>query len=442
MLEHTKLLACALISSLFMSQATYAQEVKANVEVKDTSGVMITDVRLQDDYYNAVNKDWLNSAVIKDGYSGTNAGMEVYYKLNEQKYELVNELIADKKNLDSNSDEKKIVNLYENYLNTEQRNKEGITPIMPILNKIKNIKSLDEINNLDKDNIVNPILSFQCMADLEDSDKYALYINSSTLSLGDSDVYVSPTDMSKKKQELYSKYFIKILTLAGYTEDQAKAKVDNKFKFEYMIATYIMGKEESTKDDDSIKKIYNVLTADELDSMAPNLKIKEYLKNAKVDNANKIILTEPKWFKGLNDIYKEENLQMLKDYIEISNLSAYVSLLSDDFAKAQTEFANELMGSQGETSKEEKAMALVASVLDESLGKAYVEKYFDPEVKTNVESMINDVITNYKSRINNLDWMSDETKSNAIKKLDSLKVNVAYPDKWEDYSALDIKSYD
>ena len=431
-----------MVCSLFLSQGVYAEAAEMVQNSNESSKVVISDVRYQDDFYNAVNKDWLNTAVIKDGNVSNSSGDEINDRLTEQKKNLINELISEKKNYAANSDEKKIINLYENCMNTEERNKQGVEPIKGILAKIRNIKSLDELNDLDKDNIENPMINIGCGIDLKDATKYALYIEANSLTLGSSDEYTNPSENTAQRKELISNYYVKILTLAGCTEEEAKAKVDNLFKFENMVAPYMMGQEEASKDDDKYSKIYNVVTLDELDKMAPNLKIKDYIKNLNADNAQKIILTEPKWFKALNDIYKSENLQMFKDYIEIKNLASYTLYLSDDFIDAANEVTNQLYGSQGEAPKDEIALSIVESCLSMPFSRVYVNKYFDPQIKANVEDMIKNIVSNYKSRIQKLNWMSDTTKANALKKLDNLKIYVGYPDKWEDYSALDIKSYD
>lgn len=442
MLKHTKAFAFAMTCTLFMSQATVVRAADVSDNSTSNNNNKITDVRVQDDFYNAINKDWLNSAAIRDGQAGNSAGIEVYNKVNEEKRELIDDLVKNKDRYSSNSDERKIINLYENYLNTEQRNKEGMEPVKKIFDKIKNIKSLDELNELEKDNITNQLISFSCSVDLKDSDHYALYIGSSSLCLGDSDEYTNPSDTTAQRKEKITNYYVNLLKLAGYTEAEAKVKVENMFKVENMLAPYIMGKEESSKDDTAINKIYNVVTIDQLDKMAPNLKIKEYMKNLKVDNANKMILTEPKWLEAFNNIYKQENLQLFKDYIETKNLASFSSYLGEDFEKVNTEFYNEYNGAQGDTSKEDKAVEMVNSTLEMPLGKAYVEKYFDKSTKTNVEEIVKNIRDNYKKRIQNLDWMSDATKANAVKKLDDLKIYVGYPDKWEDYSNLEIKSAD
>ena len=440
--KRTKVLAFAITCTLLMSQTTIARAADISDNNTKDNRATITNVRAQDDFYDSVNKDWLNTATIKDGQATNSSGMEVYEKVTQEKKELINDLVKNKENYSKESDERKIANLYENYMNTEERNKQGMEPVKKMFDKIKSIKSLDELNDLDKYDIYNPLIKFACSIDLKDSDHYALYIYSSSLCLGDSDQYTKPTDDTAHRKEMVTKFYINILKLAGYTEGDAKVKVENMFKVENMLAPSIMGQEESSKDDSAIDKMYNVVTIDELDKMAPNLKIKDYMKNSKVDNANKIILTEPKWLQSLNDIYKEENLQLFKDYIEIKNLASVSSYLGEDFEKVNKEFSNEYSGAQGEISKEEKAIDMVNSLLEMPLGKAYVNKYFDESTKTNVEDMIKNIVDNYKKRIEKLDWMSDETKANAKKKLDDLKVYVGYPDKWEDYSDLQIKSYD
>ena len=420
--KRTKVLAFAMTCTLLMSQTAIATVDDVSDDNTKNNRTTITNVRAQDDFYDSVNKDWLNTATIKDGQATNSSGMEVYEKVTQEKKELINDLVKNKESYSKDSDERKIANLYENCMNTEERNKQGIEPVKKIFDKIKSIKSLDDLNDLDKYYIYNPLINFDCSIDLKDSDHYALYINSSSLCLGDSDQYTKPTDDTVHRKEIVTKFYINLLKLAGYTEDDAKVKVENMFKVENILAPSIMGQEEASKDDSAIDKMYKVVTIDELDKMAPNLKIKDYMKNLKVDNANKIILTEPKWLQSLNDIYKEDNLQLFKDYIEIRNLASVSSYLGEDFEKVIKEFTNEYSGAQGEISKEEKAIEMVNSLLEMPLGKAYVNKYFDESTKTNVEDMIKNIRNNYKNRIEKLDWMSDETKENAIKKLDDLKI--------------------
>ena len=442
MLKITKLLAFAMVCSLLISQGTYANAAETTNNSVSGSRIQITDTRKQDDFYNAVNKDWLNNAVIEQGKVSNSAFDEISSKLTEQKKSLINELIANKANYDANSDEKKIINLYENYMNSEKRNNEGLIEVNFIFQYLRNIKDVNQLKDLEMHNVSNPMINFSCSVDLKDATKHALYISPTSLTLGNSDEYTKPSADTEHRKDVLIRYCSNILILSGYSEAEAKTKVDNLFKFESMIAPYIIGKEQASKDETAIDKEYNVVTVDELEKMAPNLNIKEQMKNLNIDDANKIILEQPKWLQGLNDIYTNDNLDLFKDYIEINNLVSVSSYLGENFTNAQTEFSNELLGSNGDRPLEEKAIATVNSLLDMPFGKAYVNKYFDPQIKTNVEDMIKNIVNNYKGRIEKLDWMSDATKANAINKLDKLRIKVAYPDKWDDYSSVDIKSYD
>jgi putative endopeptidase len=166
------------------------------------------------------------------------------------------------------------------------------------------------------------------------------------------------------------------------------------------------------------------------------------MKNNKTDKANKIIVTDPKWLKALNEIYKEENLPLIKDYLEIMNINGSAGFLGEDFEKAATEFNNSYLGSKGEIPREEKAINMVDSVLGNVFGKIYVQRYFSDKTKNDVKDMTNEIIKIYEKRINDLDWMSDTTKKKAIEKLNKINIQIGYPDKWEDYSKLEIRSYE
>lgn len=440
-IKRIKALACALAVSLTLlpSVSVKAADVKTS---NSQSKIVQDNVRLQDDFYDAVNKSWINSAKIENGKVSNSAFDEADKALDGQKKEIITELLANEKNYASNSDEKKIINLYKNYLNTAARNKQGIEPIKKIIKAVNEVKSIDDLTKLNEDDIANPLINVGCDVDLKDATRYAAYINSSTLSLGDSDKYTKPTEYSKRVKGLVNDYYIKMLKLSGYSEADSKIKVDNLFKLENMIAPYITGQEEASKDSDIIEHEYNVYKLDKLDELTPKVKIKDIMKDAKLDNANTIILSDPKWLKALNDIYKEENLQLIKDYIEINNIAGIAGCLGEDFQKAQEEFSKQYLGTSGDISKEEKAVNAVNSLLAEPFGEIYIQKYFSDKTKENVEEITKEIIKTYEKRIDKLDWMSNETKTKAKEKLDKLGVQIGYPDKWEDYSKLEIRSFE
>lgn len=416
-----------------------------NVAMAEESSVTNNSqgVRLNDDFYDAVNSDWIKNAKIEDGKSTASTFDDVENKVTEQIKDIINNLLINKDAYKENSDEKKIINIYNNTLNIEARNREGIKPVKENLDEIKSIGTIDDITKLWKDKrILNSTIKFSVEKDIKDVKTNILYISPTALSLGDSDEYTNPTENSKKERKLTEDYYNKILMLSGYTQQESQKKVDEMFKFEEMVAPYIKGKKEKTTTKNLIDEQYNVYTVAELNNLAPNLNLPEIMNYMGIDKANKIILEDPEWLKAFNKLYNKENLPLIKNYIEIVNLLYASNYLSEDFENANKEYASNMLGITGNVSKEEEAVDNVNSMMGMAIGRLYSEKYVPEKTKKDVESITKDIIAVYKKRIDNLDWMSSQTKKNAIDKLDKLKIKIAYPDSWNDYSKLDIKSYE
>lgn len=440
--KKSRLIACALAFSLFISQGTYVKAAEITNVVSVENKIVSDNIRLQDDFYSVTNKNWLNTSKIEEGKVSNSVFEEAEKTLTKQKKEIISELLANEKNYEKNSNEKKIINLYKNVLNIEERNKQGITPIKKILDKINSIKTLDDLKDLNYYNIDNSLFSVGCGIDLKDATKYVAYISPANLSLGDSDEYTKPNENTTRIKTLITDYYIKILKLIGNSEEQAKAKVENLFKLEYMIAPTITGREETSKDSNAIDKQYNVYSLNKINDLAPNLKLKDFMKESKMDKANKIIVTQPNWLKAMNEIFTEKNLPLIKDYIEIKNLVGVSSCLSEDFQKATDEFGKAYLGTNGDIPKDEEAISIVNSAFPMPFGKIYVEKYFSEKTKNDVKEITNEVIKTYEKRIDNLDWMSEVTKKAAKEKLNKIGIQIGYPEKWEDYSSLEIRSYE
>lgn len=400
-------------------------------------------VRLQDDFYDTVNNEWLNTTKIEKGKSTASTFDDVDKEVANQVKNIISSLLSNKDQYQSNSDEKKIINLYNNTLNVEARNKDGLRPVKGTLDKIKAVQTIDDITRLWNDKkILNSTIKFSVERDIKDVANNILYINSTGLSLGDSDEYTMPTENTAKNKKLTEDYYKKLLILSGYTHEQAKAKVDDMFKFEYMVAQHIIGKHKKAVTTNLIDSLYNVYTSEQLNNLAPNLNLPAIMKSLGVDKANKIIVEDPKWLEAFNQMYTQENLPLIKNYIEMINLIYASQYLSEDFENANKEFANNLLGIEGSVSKEEDAADNVNSLMGMAIGKIYAQRYVSPKTKENVESITKEIIEVYKKRITSLDWMSESTKKNAIDKLDKLNIKIAYPDNWLDYSKVDIKSYE
>jgi putative endopeptidase len=434
---------CAVVSilvfGLVMSPASHTMAVAEELSTTSNS----QGVRLQDDFYDAINNDWLNNAKIDEGKSTASTFDDVEKQVTSQIKDIINSLLIDKDKYSENSDEKKIINLYNNTLNIEARNREGLKPVKENLDLIKSIQTIDDITKLwSNKKILNSTIKFSVDRDIKDVSTNILYISPTALSLGDSDEYTNPTESTLRDKKLTEDYYNKILVLSGYTQEEAKIKVDNMFKFEEMMAPYIKGKQENDSDSNANDTVYNVYTLDELDKMAPNLNLPTIMNSLGIDKANKIVLEDPGWLTAFNKLYTQANLPLIENYIEIVNLLYASNYLSGDFENANKEYANNLLGIAGNISKEDDAIDNINSMMGMSIGRIYAERYVPKKTKDDVENITKEIIDVYKKRIKNLDWMSESTKKNAIEKLDKLNIKIGYPENWVDYSKIDIKSYE
>ena len=402
-----------------------------------------SQVRIQDDFYTAVNEKWLQEAVIKPGYPSISTFDELQDKCRVQLDGIFKQIFENQDQYKANSAEKKMLNLYNNYLNVEERNKEGINPIKPYMDEIKAAKDISGITKLLNNLRIQQntgLFNVGVGADLKDSTKNCVYINSTGLFLSNSDYYTKDTEMSRAMKTALNTYLNKITVLYGYSETEAKKKIDNAFKLDSMLAPSIIGQDESTVDPNIYDKIYNVYTLEQLDQLAPNLKPSAMLKNMGFDKAKKVVLQEPEWLKALDKIYTKENVDIIKDALEIRFLYSTATLLGEKFENANKELTATLYGVEGETSREEQALNVISGIFSDEIGRLYVEKTFSKEEKEDVEALVKEIIANYKEKLQKVEWMSPETKANAIKKLDTMTIKVGYPDQWMDYTELDIKS--
>ena len=435
----SKQLAAFLLAMMMLTpQMTMAEEVKIEAQTQQ-------EIRLEDDFYAVINEEWLESTTLKPGYTSMDTFTEVYDKCQEQLQELFAEILNNEQQYTNDDTEKKMINLYKNYLNKAERNKQGIDPIKPYLEKINAIKSLEDIDSLFSDILQSNIAGLYSLgvgSDFKDSNSKAFYIASTSLILGDADYYNKPTQQSEAVEAAVTNYLNKMLVLIGYSKEEAAQKVQDAYAFEKQLTPTMLGQEEVSKASNIYEKIYNVYTLDELEKLAPNVKLKNKIQGICGDKVTKVIVQEPKWLESLNKLYTNDNVEEMKNYIEIKFLYNTVGNLSESFEEIADEYAAELTGVQGTLPDEQEAMQVVSNVFSDEIGRLYVEKYFSKEAKEDVQELVKEIIADYKEKIEAVDWMTEETKKNAIKKLDAMKVKIGYPDKWEEMTGLELKSYE
>ena len=322
-------------------------------------------------------------------------------------------------------------------MDTVTRNKQGIDPVKPYLDKIAEVKTKDDIENL----ITNMapyggigFYGFGVFNDLKNSSVNAGYLGGGGLGLS-RDYYVD--EKVKDKLVKYEEFIAKMLQRFGDDEATAKKNAAKVVAFEKSLAEPMMTKEERR----DIRKIYNPMTVAELQKLAPAIDWSAHLKGIGVENLDKIIVTDPGYFKAMSNTFKNTSVEDIKLALRWGAINNSLGLLTTDLEKANWEFYSKTMrGAKKQRPRDERALGNLNGAVGEALGKLYVDAKFPPEAKKKAKEMIDNVMLGFEKRIAQLPWMSEETKKKALEKLHKLTVKIAYPDKWKDYSELEVKA--
>ena len=392
---------------------------------------------LNDDFYETINKEWLNKSTIAAGEITGSVFSEMDKQNNEKIEKILDELAG--KQFAEGTKEQKIADFYSTALDTKNRNKQGIEPIQKYIKAIDGAKTLDELVQadltLEKELGISLLFSFSIVNDAKNSSENALYYNGLALGL-DKNSFVTEDPTAKKA---YIQYMTNLLVVSGEEESTAKALAEKVYEMEKSLASVSL--EPYEKGD--VNKYYNPYTIEQFDNMFKTVDMKQVLKSMKVDSADKVIVFDVKQAQKGAELLTETNLDVLKAYVKTQLLMATGDLLSDEFRNASNEFVATFYGVTGEKTDQEIALAYTTGSMVGYIEQMFAEKYFSPEAKKDVEQMVEQLIATYKERVKSLDWMSETTKEKAIKKLDTMIVKIGYPNKWN--TTLDqvaIKTYD
>jgi putative endopeptidase len=401
--------------------------------------LMDKNVKPGNDFFRFVNGTWYDKTEIPADKTRWGSFDELRQNTDKDALAILKEAAADKK-LDPKSDQAKSVNLYQTYMDTISRNKLGIKPIKPYLEKINAIKTTQDITNLLIE--MEPIggIGFYGVgvgADAKDSNKNVVYLGLGSLGLPDREYYVSDDKDSKEKREKYVLHIARMLQFLGTKPAEAKLEADKILALEIAMSKPRLDRVELRDD----RKTYNPMTVAELQKLTPSINWKRYLDGVGITNLESIVVSQPKYISALETIFKEVKIDDLKAYMRWTLLRKSTGLLTDEIETANWEFYSKtLQGAKKQRPRNERALQVVNGTVGEALGKLYVEKKFPAEAKTKAKAMIDNVILAYENRINNLTWMSVETKKKAVEKLHKVTIKIGYPDKWKDYSKLEVKS--
>ncbi len=393
--------------------------------------------KLNDDFYTAVNSKWLATEKIPEGLPVWGGMDYIDLKVAGDLQTLVDSMLA-RKDLPADSPEAKVATLYRSVLDTEARNKDGLRPLKPYLDMVASIKNIDDYKAVMLALSAGgfpTVIPWGLAPDLMHSDTLAVMVGTADLGLPGQDYYNLP--QLQGIRIAYVNYLTKLFVLKGDDDRLARLKAQKALGIEKYLAESLL----SAQEEANPKSMHNPRSLKELAALTPAFNWPTILESFGLSTVTTVNVMQPVYLGCLDKAMVPNRLDGLLAYTEACLLRASASYLTSDFDRARFDFFKVLTGVSEMRPQEERALSMVDDHLGWLLGKAYIEDYFPAQAKAEMQAMIKDILAAYRARIDKLDWMSEETKAKAMLKLDTMLVKVAYPDRWEDYSALVVKSY-
>lgn len=393
------------------------------------------------DFYHHVNKGWQEAHPLTPEYSRYSQFDVLAEEAQKRVKDIVTGLAAS--NPKPGTVAYKVSSIYELAMDSTRRNAEGAAPIQADLKKIENTKpeEMEDLFLWMHGNYASPFFGAGPMEDMANSNEYAMYVSGGGMGLGDRDYYLSDDESNKKVRAAYQKLIEQQMINAGFKKKDAKRIVKNVMKIETSLAEEAWTKEESR----NIPAMYNPRSFAQLKEMYPNINWDRFfVETMGINSPENVIVTEIKTVKRANDLMGSLTDREIKDYYLWKYVAQAAGKLSDKFADTAFEFSKVLSGAQEQRPRWKRALGATEGAMGEAIGELYVEKYFPESSKQYMIGLVENLRTALGKHIIDLPWMTTDTKLNALNKLAAFTVKIGYPDKWKDYSTLEIdpsKSY-
>ncbi len=428
------------VSVMFSLSAVQAQDAKSKEPGIDVSN-MDPKVSAKQDFFRYVNGAWLDKTEIPSDRNSWGGFNELRQKTDNNALAILKEASKDPK-YKSNTDQGKAIALYNTILDTIGRNKRGITPLKPYLKKIDAIKNVADLQNYITEMQLaggSGFFGVYVGADAKNSNKNAVTLSPGTLGLSDKDYYNSDDKDSKEKREKYEVHVARMMQFIGESPAKAKESAKQIVALEVEMSTPRLDRVERR----DRRKQYNPTAVADLKKNTPSIQWEKYFTGIGMTKLDTVNVAQPRYMIALEKTLTEKKVEAWKEYLKWSLLNKSASTLTTEIENANFDFYGKtLTGALKQRPREEVALQVINGATGEALGKLYVEKLFPAEAKAKAKDMIANVMLAYENRINALPWMSKETKAKAIEKLNKLTVKIGYPDKWKDYSKLELKNVD
>lgn len=396
-----------------------------------------TTIDPRNDFYDYACGGWQKSHPLKPEYSRYGVFDLIRDKSLIQIKELIENLENSPETAVLGSISQKINDIYRLGMDMDRRNKEGATPILPIVERIQNLSrdNLDETFAWLHRGAGGGFFGFGVGADPDDADMNILHVSECGLMLDDRDYYLEKNERNDEILKAYKDYVLKIMQLTGYSPEDAFRVWESVIEIETEIARHKKTREERRNPLLS----YNKMSLEDFIQKYDAIDWKSVFEGAGLELPEGLNVISPAFIEFINSYIPSLELQKIKDYLVFTAIAEATGTLSEDYQKADFELYGRVMSGREEMKPLwKRVMGIPNSMFGEAVGQLYVEKYFPAESKTYMMNLVENLRNALKTHISNLDWMSEETKEKALIKLSDLKVKIGYPDKWKDYSEITI----
>jgi putative endopeptidase len=409
----------------------------------DLSGID-RGVRPGQDFFAHANGAWLKATEIPADRAAYGVGGMVTELTNRRTAELIQQ--TEKTSAPKGSVAQKVGDYYASYMDEAAIEAKGLAPLRPVLDRVAAIQDrqalarvlgsglradVDALNNTDL--YTDNLFGLWVAQDLDDPTRYVPFLLQGGLDLPDRAYYLDPSPRMAGIRTRYQAHIAKVLELAHVRDAEAKAA--RIFDLERRIAEAHWSREDSS----DIKKNNNHWTRKELDTAAPGLDWREYLAAAGLGDQPVFAIWQPSAVTGISALVASQPLETWKDYLTFHALEHSPNVLPRAFGEERFAFhGTVLTGIPQRRDRWKRAVDATSAALGDAVGQLYVEKYFPAASKARVEAMVRNIMAAFGRRIDALEWMAPATKAQAKAKLAVLEVGVGYPDKWIDYSGLEI----
>lgn len=433
------MVAFASMSLSAMAQGQ-SQELRSGIDLTNLDN----SVRPQDDFFSYACGGWMKKNPLPAAYSRYGSFDVLGEDNNKRINGILKELLSG--SYAKGSTEQKLSDLYKLSMDEARRNKEGVQPLMPLLNKMEKAKTTADLFKIQLELVPmgdSEFVGTYVAADEKNAKQNILYVAQSGITLRQKEYYLDTDSATTAIREAYKKHIVNMFKKFGFSESAAQKKMQNIMKLETELAKVSKSNTELRDPEAN----YHKMTYAEFNKKYPHIQLEKQLLAAGVNlnYVKDLVVGQPEFVEGADKLISNLTPAEFRDYMEWGQIMSAAGYLSEDIAAESFNFFGKTMSGRKENHPLwKRSTSQVEGQMGQALGKIYVEKYFPASSKERMKTLVANLQKALANRIKEQDWMSEETKKNALDKLNSFYVKIGYPDKWIDLSDLHIdpaKSY-